>query len=72
MLSGQIKLEDCQELARQNYPLIQQYELIELTREYTLSNAGKAYLPKLDVTLIGGVISGLPSCATCSSRETLP
>ncbi len=60
-LTGQIRLEDCQQLARDNYPLIRQYELIELTEEYTLSNANKAYLPSLDVTLIGGVISGLPS-----------
>lgn len=60
-LSGQIRLEDCQKLARENYPLIKQYELIELTQEYTLSNANKAYLPSLDVTLIGGVISGFPS-----------
>ncbi len=59
--SGQLRLEDCQQLARENYPMIQQYELIELTREYTLSNANKNYLPSLDVTLIGGVISGFPS-----------
>jgi outer membrane protein TolC len=59
--SGQVRLEDCQQLARENYPMIQQYELIEMTREYTLSNANKNYLPSLDVTLIGGVISGFPS-----------
>ena len=41
--------------------MIQQYELIEMTREYTLSNANKNYLPSLDVTVIGGVISGFPS-----------
>jgi outer membrane protein TolC len=59
--SGQVRLEDCQRLARENYPMIRQYELIELTREYTMSNANKNYLPRLDVTLIGGMISGLPS-----------
>ncbi len=59
--SGQVRLEDCQQLARKNYPMIQQYELIEMTREYTLSNANKNYLPSLDVTVIGGVISGFPS-----------
>jgi outer membrane protein TolC len=59
--SGQVRLEDCQQLARENYPMIQQYELIEMTREYTLSNANKNYLPSLDVTVIGGVISGFPS-----------
>ena len=63
VLDAQIRLETCQQLARENYPLIQQYELIELSEEYTLSNANKSYLPSLDVTMIGGVISGFPSFA---------
>jgi len=58
---SQITLEECQEKARENFPLIKQYELIEQSKEYTLSNANKAFLPQLDVTIIGGVIDGLPS-----------
>ena len=58
---SQITLEECQEKARENFPLIKQYELIEQSKEYTLSNANKAFLPQLDVTIIGGVIEGLPS-----------
>jgi len=58
---GQVTLEECQTKARENFPLIKQYELIEKSKEYTLSNSNKAYLPQLDVTIIGGVISGLPS-----------
>ena len=61
IMEAQVRLESCQLMARENYPLIRQYELIELSEEYTLSNANKAYLPSLDVTLIGGVISGFPS-----------
>lgn len=61
VLLGQISLESCQSMARENYPLIKQYELIEKSQEYTLSNANKMYLPQLDVTIIGGAISGLPS-----------
>ena len=49
---GQIMLEDCQTKARENFPLIKQYELIEKSKEYTLSNANKAYLPQLDITII--------------------
>ncbi|WP_020529920.1 TolC family protein [Flexithrix dorotheae] len=67
---GQITLEECQTKARENFPLIQQYELIEQTREYTLSNAGKAFLPQLDVTLIGGVIEGLPSFGAPGSESS--
>ena len=66
---SQVSLEECQELAKQNYPLIQQYGLIEKSKEYTLSNANKAYLPQLDVTLIGGVISGLPSFSPPGSES---
>jgi outer membrane protein TolC len=55
--------------AIQNYPAIRQYELIEQTTEFTLSNAGKAYLPQLSVTLIGGVIDGLPAMTNESSVD---
>ena len=60
-VSGQITLEECQDKARNNYPLIKQYELIEKSKEYTLSNANKAYLPQLDITIITGVVEGFPS-----------
>lgn len=46
---GQLTLEDCQEKARENYPLIKQYELIQKTEEYTLSNANKGYLPQFSI-----------------------
>jgi outer membrane protein TolC len=55
-------IDSCYALATRNYPLIKQYELIEKTKEFTLSNAGKAYLPQVSVTAIGGYIFGeLPS-----------
>lgn len=58
---GQITLEECYNKARGNFPLIKQYELIEQSKEYNLSNARKAFLPQLDVTIIGGIIEGMPS-----------
>lgn len=59
---GQLTLEGCQEKARANYPLIKQYELIDKTREFTISNANKAYLPQLSITAIEGyLINGFPS-----------
>lgn len=69
-LLAQLKLDECQQNARENFPLIQQYELIEKSKEFTLSNANKAYLPKLDITLIGGVIAGLPSFAPPGSESS--
>src|SRR3954469_21202985 len=57
-----LTVDSCYALANRNYPLIKQYELIEKTKEYTLSNANKAYLPQLSVTAIEGyVFGGLPS-----------
>jgi len=57
-----LSIDSCYALAKKNYPLIRQYELIEKTKEYTLSNANKAYLPQLSITAIEGYIFGeLPS-----------
>lgn len=67
---GQISLDSCHIKAKANYPLINQYQLIEQTKEFSLANAGKAYLPQLDVTLLGGVIDGLPSFAPPGASES--
>lgn len=63
-LRGQsvLTLEECNTRARANYPLIQQHALLDKSGEYTLSNANKAYLPQVSLTLIGGyIINGLPT-----------
>ncbi|MEP2024846.1 MAG: TolC family protein [Reichenbachiella sp.] len=62
-------IDQVQDSAAQNYPLIQQFDLINKASEYTISNASKAYLPQFDVTLIGGVISGAPSASQGTSTE---
>lgn len=49
VFSQEITLNVCLEKARENYPLIKQYGLIEKTLEYNLSNAEKAYLPQLSL-----------------------
>lgn len=55
-----LSIDSCYALAVKNYPLIKQYDLVEKTKEYTLSNAGKAYLPQVSVTGIEGIIFGGP------------
>jgi outer membrane protein TolC len=42
-----ISLEDCYKLAKQQYPLIQQSDLIDKTRNYSVENAGRGYLPQV-------------------------
>lgn len=61
---SQLTLDQCQEKARANYPLIRQMELIDKSAEFSISNANKAYLPQISLTAIEGyLISGLPAMA---------
>lgn len=48
-VSAQITLDECKTSARDNYPAVKQYRLIELSRDYTVDNASKAWLPKVSV-----------------------
>ena len=43
-------LEDCQLAAEKNYPLIQQYGLIEKTTELTVANIQKGWLPQVSAS----------------------
>lgn len=45
-----IVLEDCYKKAKENYPLIKRYELIEKSRDFNLSNAVKGYLPQVSLS----------------------
>lgn len=50
VLSGQTySLEDCQRLARNNYPAIKRQKLIEQSKTYTLANVNKMWLPQVSV-----------------------
>lgn len=46
----ELTLEECWRQAEQHHPLSQQYALIEQTKDYSLSNASKRYLPQLSLT----------------------
>ncbi len=45
-----VTIEDCYRLARENYPLIKKQDLIGKSRNYSLQNAARMYLPQLNVT----------------------
>ncbi|MBS5795816.1 MAG: TolC family protein [Dysgonomonas mossii] len=45
-----LTIEQCQQMAKENYPLIKRYGLIERSKEYNLSNAGKGYLPQFSLS----------------------
>lgn len=42
-------LQKAYELARQNYPLVKQRELIKQTRDWTIENLGKGFLPQISL-----------------------
>jgi len=43
-------LDDCQQAAEKNYPLIQQYGLIEKTTQMTIANIQKGWLPQVSAS----------------------
>lgn len=47
--SGQttLTIDECYQLANNNYPMLKQLALIEKSKEYSIANASKAYLPQL-------------------------
>lgn len=47
MLAQGQTLDDCQQAAEKNYPLIQQYGLIEKTTQLTVANIQKGWLPQV-------------------------
>jgi outer membrane protein TolC len=45
-----LTLKDCHAKAHDNYPAIKQYGLVEQSRDYTVANAGKGWLPQVSVS----------------------
>lgn len=50
---AQLTIEQCQQKARQNYPQIKQFEWIDQSATYHLSNVGKANLPQVTFSAKG-------------------
>ena len=47
--SAQLTLESCYEKARQNYPILKRSTLIEQTKQLSVENIAKGYLPQLNL-----------------------
>jgi outer membrane protein TolC len=61
---AQLTLEQCYQLAEQNYPLIKQRALIYQSRDYTLQNAITGYLPSVSINAQQSYqsdVTGVPS-----------
>ena len=46
-----LTLQEARDAARENYPLVKDYNLLALTEQYTLENASKAWLPQVSAGL---------------------
>ncbi|MDR1675950.1 MAG: TolC family protein [Tannerella sp.] len=60
-LRGQITWTRCQQSAREHYPLIRQYRLVEQSTEYSVANAAKAWLPQVSFAAQGSYQSDVAS-----------
>ena len=45
-----ITLEECQNLAQENYPLLKQYDVLDNVTEYTVDNIAKGWLPQISAS----------------------
>lgn len=48
--SESLTIDACYQLAESNYPLIKQHALLDKTKEYSLINASKGYLPQINLS----------------------
>ncbi|MCH4896001.1 TolC family protein [Marinilabiliaceae bacterium JC040] len=60
VLLAQLSLDSCQIKARNNYPAIKKYGLIEKTNEFTISNISKSYLPQFYTNVDYTYVSTVP------------
>lgn len=53
-------LDSCLQWAVDNYPLVEQLQLIDRSRDYNLKNINTGYILHANVTAFGGYIEGIP------------
>lgn len=51
--NAQISLDSCRVWARKNYPQSQQYDLIERSKEFDITNAARIWIPRIGVSAQG-------------------
>ncbi len=47
MQAQHVSLDSCRSWARKNYPTVRQYELVEKSEQYSMSNAARAWIPQI-------------------------
>jgi outer membrane protein TolC len=67
-----LRLEQCRAQAQANYPLAKQRGLIEKSREYSVANAGKVYLPQVALSARATYQSEVTSLPIDLSNMNIP
>lgn len=67
-----LSLDQCQQLAQENYPLIRQYSLIDKSQEYNLSNISKTYLPQISFNAQASYQTAVPTIPIDFKALNLP
>lgn len=50
---AQVSLDSCRLWAQRNYPAVRQYELIQRSAEFNISNAARSWIPKIAISAQG-------------------
>ncbi|MDR1561980.1 MAG: TolC family protein [Dysgonamonadaceae bacterium] len=69
---SQLSIEDCHARATENYPLIRQYGLIELSHGYGISNVNKAWLPQINFSSKASIQSDVTKIPLDFSQIPIP
>ena len=67
-----LSIEDCNTMARNNYPLIKQMELIGKAREYSVENASRGYLPQISMAGQASYQSAVTTFPGASPSSDIP
>lgn len=62
-VNASVSLQECRDKARENYPLVRQYDLIRVTKECNVRNASSAWLPRLELGGGGSWLSNVTDAA---------
>lgn len=56
-MEASVTLQQCRDSARENFPLVSRYDLIQATKECNVHNASLAWIPRLEIGGSGGWLS---------------
>lgn len=65
---AELTLDDCRELAQENYPVIKKYRLLQSTEDLQLSDINRGWLPRIGVYGQGSWQNVVPSFPSTLSR----